>query len=51
MRRVQAQLEREASKRRNLDKHQLNQLIATEVGVPLNDVEMMDGRLSDQIFH
>jgi RNA polymerase sigma-32 factor len=33
-----------------LDKHQLNQLIATEVGVPLNDVEMMDGRLSGSDF-
>ena len=45
MRRVQAQLEREAQQTgENLDKHQLNQLIATEDGVPLNDVEMMDGR-------
>ena len=51
MRRVQAQLEREAQKAgENLDKHQLNQLIATEVGVPLNDVEMMDGRLSGSDF-
>ena len=47
LRRVQAQLEREASQRGDrLDRHQLPQLIATEVGVPLNDVEMMDGRLS-----
>jgi RNA polymerase sigma-32 factor len=47
MRRVQAQLEREASQRgEQLDRHQLHQLIATEVGVPLHDVEMMDGRLS-----
>jgi len=47
LRRVQAQLEREASQRGDrLDRHQLYQLIATEVGVPLNDVEMMDGRLS-----
>jgi RNA polymerase sigma-32 factor len=29
-----------------LDKHQLRQMIATEVGVPLHDVEMMEGRLS-----
>ena len=37
MRRVQAQLEREAQQTgENLDKHQLNQMIATEVGVPLN---------------
>jgi|TARA_B100001175_G_scaffold77356_1_gene64625 RNA polymerase sigma-32 factor len=51
MRRVQAQLEREAQQSgESLDKHQLNQLIATEVGVPLNDVEMMDGRLSGSDF-
>ncbi len=51
MRRVQAQLEREAQQAgEKLDKHQLNQLIATEVGVPLNDVEMMDGRLSGSDF-
>jgi len=51
MRRVQAQLEREAQQTGdNLDKHQLNQLIATEVGVPLSDVEMMDGRLSGSDF-
>ena len=51
MRRVQAQLEREAQQTgENLDKHQLNQLIATQVGVPLNDVEMMDGRLSGSDF-
>ena len=51
MRRVQAQLEREAQQAgENLDKHQLDQLIATEVGVPLNDVEMMDGRLSGSDF-
>ena len=51
MRRVQAQLEREAQQTgESLDKHQLNQLIATEVGVPLNDVEMMDGRLSGSDF-
>ena len=51
MRRVQAQLEREAQQTgEKLDKHQLNQLVATEVGVPLNDVEMMDGRLSGSDF-
>ena len=51
MRRVQAQLEREAQQTgENLDKHQLNQLIATEVGVPLSEVEMMDGRLSGSDF-
>ncbi|GAB5448710.1 RNA polymerase factor sigma-32 [Gymnodinialimonas sp.] len=47
MRRVQARLEREAMKTgETLDKHQLRQMIATEVGVPLHDVEMMEGRLS-----
>ena len=47
MRRVQAQLEREATQRgEQLDRHQLHQLVATEVGVPVNDVEMMDGRLA-----
>jgi RNA polymerase sigma-32 factor len=47
LRRVQAQLEREASQRgEQLDRHQLHQLIATEVGVPIHDVEMMHGRLS-----
>lgn len=47
MRRVQARLEREAAAAgETLDKHQLRQMIATEVGVPLHDVEMMEGRLS-----
>jgi RNA polymerase sigma-32 factor len=47
LRRVQAKLEREASSRgESLDQHQLRQMIASEVGVPLNDVEMMEGRLS-----
>ena len=47
MRRVQARLEREAaSDGANLDRHQLRQMIATEVGVPLHDVEMMEGRLA-----
>ncbi|MDF1854631.1 RNA polymerase factor sigma-32 [Pseudooceanicola sp.] len=47
MRRVQAQLERQAQARgESLDGHQLRQLIATEVGVPLRDVEMMQGRLA-----
>ncbi len=47
MRRVQARLEREAmAQGETLDKHQLRQMIATEVGVPLHDVEMMEGRLS-----
>jgi RNA polymerase sigma-32 factor len=47
MRRVQARLEREASHQGGaLDKHQLQQRISTEIGVPLHDVVMMDGRLS-----
>ena len=51
MRRVQARLEREhAASGETLDKHQLRQLIATEVGVPLHDVEMMEGRLSGSDF-
>lgn len=51
MRRVQAQIEREALARgQTLDSHQLRQLVATEVGVPLHDVEMMEGRLSGSDF-
>ncbi len=47
MRRVQARLEREAASRgERLDSHQLRHLIAREVGVPLHDVEMMEGRLA-----
>lgn len=51
MRRVQARFEREAlSRGEKLDRHQLLQMIAMEVGVPLRDVEMMDGRLSGSDF-
>jgi len=51
LRRVQARLEREASARgEELDRHQLRQRIATEVGVSLADVEMMEGRLSGSDF-
>jgi RNA polymerase sigma-32 factor len=47
LRRVQAKLEREASQRGEvLDQHQLRQMVAAEVGVPVHDVEMMEGRLS-----
>jgi RNA polymerase sigma-32 factor len=47
MRRVQARLEREAQVAgETLDKHQLRQMISTEIGVPMHDVEMMEGRLS-----
>ncbi|MGV6840676.1 MAG: RNA polymerase factor sigma-32 [Planktomarina sp.] len=51
MRRVQARLEREAaSQGENLDRHQLLERIASDIGVPLHDVEMMDGRLSGSDF-
>jgi RNA polymerase sigma-32 factor len=47
MRRVQARLEREAAARgERLDSHQIRHMIASEVGVPLHDVEMMEGRLA-----
>ena len=47
LRRVQARLEREAAASgEQLDRHQLHQMISTEIGVPLSDVEMMEGRLS-----
>ena len=51
MRRVQARLEREAEAQgETLDQHQLRQLIATEIGVPLADVELMAGRLAGSDF-
>lgn len=51
LRRVQARLEREAAQRgERLDPHQLRALIASEVGVPLHDVEMMEGRLAGADF-
>ncbi len=51
MRRVQARLEREATASgETLDRHQLRQMISTEIGVPLHDVEMMEGRLSGSDF-
>jgi RNA polymerase sigma-32 factor len=47
MKRVAAKLEREAAARgERLDGHQLRAQIAHEVGVPLSDVEMMEGRLA-----
>ncbi len=47
MRRVQARLEREAAARgETLEGHTLRKLISEEIGVPLHDVEMMEGRLS-----
>ncbi|ATG47846.1 RNA polymerase factor sigma-32 [Celeribacter ethanolicus] len=51
MRRVQARLEREAmAQGAALDRDQLLQMIAMDLGVPLRDVEMMDGRLSGSDF-
>ncbi|MDW3117862.1 RNA polymerase factor sigma-32 [Roseovarius pacificus] len=51
MRRVQARIERDAmTMGQDLDGHQLRELIAHEVGVPLRDVEMMQGRLSGSDF-
>ena len=51
MRRVQARLEREAMQRgEELDRHQLHQMISTDIGVPMKDVEMMHGRLSGSDF-
>lgn len=47
LKRIQARLEREATAMGEpLDNHQLCQKIASEIGVPLRDVEMMQGRLS-----
>lgn len=51
MRRVQARLEREAAARgEQLDRHEMRKMISTEVGVPLHDVEMMEGRLAGSDF-
>lgn len=51
LRRVQARLEREAAAEgRVLEGHVMRKLIAQEVGVPLHDVEMMEGRLSGSDF-
>jgi RNA polymerase sigma-32 factor len=51
MRRVQARLEREAlSRGEELDRHQMRQAISMEIGVPLHDVEMMEGRLAGSDF-
>ena len=47
LRRVQAQLQREAAElNEGLDGHQLRERVAQVIGVPLADVEMMEGRLS-----
>ncbi len=47
MRRVRTRLERDRiSSGDAVDRHEINSLIAAEIGVPLRDVEMMEGRLS-----
>jgi RNA polymerase sigma-32 factor len=47
LKRVQARIEREAMAGGvDLDGAQLRQMVASEIGVPLHDVEMMEGRLS-----
>jgi RNA polymerase sigma-32 factor len=51
MRRVQARLERDAAAQgQTLDKVTLRKQIAQEMGVPLQDVEMMEGRLAGTDF-
>ncbi|MEM7719828.1 MAG: RNA polymerase factor sigma-32, partial [Pseudomonadota bacterium] len=51
LRRVQARLEREAAAMGEpLDRQIMRERISTEVGVPLHDVEMMEGRLSGSDF-
>ena len=51
MRRVQARIEREASAEgRQVAGPEMTRLIAEELGVPVHDVEMMEGRLSGSDF-
>ena len=51
MRRVQARIEREATAEGiQIERHVLLQAISDELGVPLHDVEMMDGRLAGSDF-
>ena len=51
LRRVQARMEREAAARGEaIDRQEMREAIAKEVGVPLHDVEMMEGRLSGSDF-
>jgi RNA polymerase sigma-32 factor len=51
LRRVQARLEREAmAEGIVIDRQTLREKISKEVGVPLHDVEMMEGRLSGSDF-
>lgn len=51
MKRVESKLEREAHQRgETLDTHQLQELVAQEIGVSMRDVEMMKGRMSGGDF-
>ncbi|WP_420395825.1 RNA polymerase factor sigma-32 [Nioella sp.] len=51
MRRVRARLEADAAAEGlELDSHQLRERIATEIGVALKDVELMEGRLAGSDF-
>ncbi len=51
LKRVQAQVERDARQQDDtLDQHQIAQRIATEIGVSLGDVEMMQGRMAGADF-
>jgi len=51
LRRVQARMEREAAARGEvIDRQSMREAISAEVGVPLHDVEMMEGRLSGSDF-
>lgn len=51
LKRVQAKIEREARQSGvELNRAELDELIAQEIGVPLRDVEMMQGRMSGSDF-
>lgn len=51
MKRVESKLEREAQQRgETLDSHQLQELVAQEIGVSMRDVAMMKGRMSGGDF-
>ncbi len=51
MKRVESKLEREAQQRgETLDTHQLQEMVAQEIGVSMRDVEMMKGRMSGGDF-
>ncbi len=51
LRRVQARMEREAAARGEvIDRQSMREAISAEVGVPLHDVEMMEGRLAGSDF-